>query len=53
MLRQILEMNEKRSKEDVNHLLNRFWLIYKQQVEKKPDEYNSGLYQTYLVLKKV
>lgn len=52
-LKQTLTMSENRSKEDINKLLDRFWLIYKQQVKEKPEKYNDGLDETCLVLKKV
>jgi hypothetical protein len=52
-LKQTLKMSKKRAKEDIDQLLNRFWLTYKQQVKEKPEKYIGGLYQTCLVLKKV
>jgi hypothetical protein len=52
-LRQALEINGKRSKEDVDELLNRFWSIYKNQVKERPEEHNSSSYRIHLVLKKI
>jgi hypothetical protein len=52
-LKQALEINEKRSKEDIDELLNQFWSIYHQQVKERPEEHNSSSYRTHLVLKKL
>ncbi|CAF1206730.1 unnamed protein product [Rotaria sordida] len=53
ILRQALEMNEKRSKEEIDQVLDRFWSIYKDGMKENSKEYKTGYYQTYLVLKKL
>ena len=52
-LKQCLEKSERRSSEQVEQLLDRFWSIYSQQVREKPDEHNSSSYRSHLVLKKI
>ncbi|CAF3791070.1 unnamed protein product [Rotaria socialis] len=51
-LQQALEANEKRSKTDVQVLLDRFWMMYEQEVKERPHEHDSRSFRTYLVLKK-
>jgi len=53
ILRTALEINKKRSKEEIDQLLNQYWTIYELQIKEKPHEYNSYLTYTYLVLKKI
>jgi hypothetical protein len=38
ILKQTLKMNKNRSEEDIDQLLNQFWLIYKQQMKENPEE---------------
>ena len=52
ILRQTLETNPNRSKEEIDQLLDQFWSIYKNGLKDNPREYPIGYYQTYLVLKK-
>ena len=52
-LKQTLQCNGKRSKEEIDQLLERFWTIYKEEVKKRADEQNRSSCQTFLVLKKI
>jgi hypothetical protein len=53
ILKQTLEINEKRSKEEIDQLLNRFWQIYNEQIKQNPHEFIIKSCQTYLILKKL
>ncbi|CAF2618594.1 unnamed protein product [Rotaria sp. Silwood2] len=52
ILKTALEINKQHSKEEIDQLLNQYWIIYKSKIEEKPDEYKSYLSYTYLILKK-
>lgn len=52
-LQQALEANQERSKQDVQELLNQFWMMYKREVQERPHEYDVHSFRTYLILKKI
>lgn len=52
-LREMLQSNGQRTKEDIEQFLHQFWSLYKEKMKETPTECNSDLYQTFLVLKKL
>jgi hypothetical protein len=53
VLRETLEMDETRSKEEINQLSTQFWDVYRKEIEENPHDFQIQLYQTYVVLKKM
>ena len=53
ILEETLKMNEKRSKEEIEQLSNRFWEIYSEQVEENPHRFETRAYHAYVALKKI
>ena len=53
ILEETLKINEKRSEENIDQLLKRFWEIYSEQVKQNADQFQIRSYQTYLILKKL
>ncbi|CAF1158856.1 unnamed protein product [Adineta steineri] len=51
-LKQALEINGQ-STEEINKILDQFWILYEQEIRANPDEYIACSYYTYLILKKV
>ena len=48
-----LKRNERRSKEEIDQLVTRFWKIFNEQIKREPDRFNSIEYHTHLILKKL
>lgn len=53
IIRDALESNKERSKEDIDILVNQFWEIYHQQAKENPHQLQIGSHQTYVILKKI
>ena len=52
-LQQALETDGKRSKNDVQVLLDQFWTLYEQEIKERPHEYDGKTFRTFIVLKKI
>jgi hypothetical protein len=53
ILRETLEIDEKRSKEEINQLSNQFWDVYRKEIKENPNDFQIRGHQTYVVLKKM
>ncbi|CAF1354069.1 unnamed protein product [Rotaria sordida] len=52
-LREVLEKNEHRSRDEIEQLLDEFWNMYERKVKKYSNQFDIFFCETYLILKKI